>query len=80
MHCTKRQQDAAKSQAEADKKTADASAKEANCKRARSALAGLETGGRQARFNDKGERVFLDDDQVAQEKARAASEVAKQCN
>jgi hypothetical protein len=76
----KRRVDAAKAQAEADKKAADARAKEESCNRARAALSGLETGGRQVRFNDKGERVFLDDDQIAQEKARAANEAAKQCN
>jgi hypothetical protein len=75
----KRQQD----KAEADKKAADQAAetqrKQEDCRRAREQAAQYEIGGRIARLDDKGERYFLDDDQVAQEKAKWQAQVAKAC-
>lgn len=63
----KRRAEAAESQAKADKAKAEAEEKRRNCERARTQLAALESGQRVARFNDKGEREFLDDTQRAQE-------------
>ncbi len=63
----KRQAQAADKQAQAEKVAADAAEKRSNCERARNQLAALESGQRMARFNDKGEREFLDDAQRAQE-------------
>lgn len=76
----KRQVDAAKAQDEEAKKSAEARNKEENCKRARAAVAGFQMGGRQARIDEKGERVFLDDQQIAQESARAKQDAAAACN
>jgi hypothetical protein len=68
---------------EADKKAQEKSTEAAqradNCRSARGTLAGLEAGGRQTRINEKGERVFLDDAQVAQERQRARTAVEEWC-
>jgi|ERR1017187_6181799 hypothetical protein len=76
----KRQLDAAKAQEEDAKKQAQASDKAENCRRAKAALANLQIGGRQMRVDDKGERVYLDDQQIAQETAKAQQEAAAACN
>ncbi len=76
----KRQLDAAKSQEEQEKKQAQAREREENCKRAKASLANLELGGRQMRMDERGERVFLDDQQIAQEIARVRKIAASVCN
>lgn len=76
----KRQLDAAKAQEDEAKKQADARDRAENCKRAKAALANLALGGRQVRMDQKGERVFLDDEQIARETARAREEAAAVCN
>jgi hypothetical protein len=76
----KRQLDAAKAQEDEAKKQAQAREKAENCKRANAALANLQIGGRQMRIDDKGERVFLDDQQIVQETAKARQEAAAACN
>jgi hypothetical protein len=75
----KRQQDQADAQKKQEEKIAEARQKEENCHQARAALAGLEAGGRQVRFDAKGERVFLDDNQIAQEKDKARKSVEQAC-
>lgn len=76
----KRQLDAAKAQEDEGQKQAEARERAENCKRAKAALANLQIGGRQTRIDDKGERVFLDDQQIAQEAAKARQEAAAACN
>jgi len=76
----KRQQEQQEAQKKAAEKTAEAKQKEENCRRAREQLAQLEAGGRITRFNEKGEKSYLDDDQVNQEKARARSLSGQWCN
>ena len=72
-----------KEQEESQKKTAhseeQAKLKEENCRRAREQSAQFDAGSRIARVNEKGERYFLDDDQIAQGKARAQSLVDQWC-
>jgi hypothetical protein len=75
----KRQQDQADARKKQEEKIAEARQKEENCNQARTALAGLEAGGRQVRFDAKGERVFLDDNQIAQEKDKARKSVEQAC-
>jgi hypothetical protein len=70
------QDDARKKDAE---KLAQAKAKEDNCRNARAQLVTIESGVRQARVNEKGERIFLEDAQIEQEKARARSAVDQWC-
>lgn len=67
LELRKRQAQAADKQAQNEKAAADTAEKRANCDRARNYLTALESGQRVARFNDKGEREFLDDSQRAQE-------------
>lgn len=50
-----------------------------NCKAARGHLAALESGQRLVRFNEKGEREFLGDDQRAAETKRAREIIASDC-
>lgn len=70
-------------QAEAAKKdqekSNEASQREENCRNARGTLASLEAGGRQTRFNDKGERYILDEAQTARELERARQAVDQWC-
>jgi hypothetical protein len=76
----KRQLDAGKALDEDAQKKVEARAKAENCKRAKAALANLQIGGRQMRIDEKGERVFLDDQQIAQEAAKATQEATAACN
>ena len=68
---------------EADKKAAQEAAdekqKQENCNRARASVAQLEAGGRVSRFNAQGEREFLGDAELAQEKARSQALVQQWC-
>lgn len=75
----KRQLDAAKAQQDDAKKLAQARDKAENCRRAQAAVANLQAGGRQMRIDEKGERAFLDEQQIAQETARAKQEAAVAC-
>ena len=68
---------------EAKKKAAasdeEAKVRQENCGRAKGALAQYEAGGRITRFNAKGEREFLSDEDIAREKARAQDLVKEYC-
>lgn len=75
----KRQAEAAKAQEAEAKKVAQARDKAENCRRAKAAVASLQAGGRQMRVDEKGERVFLDDAQIASETAKAQQEAAAAC-
>jgi hypothetical protein len=76
----KRQLDAAKAEEGAAQKQAQTREADENCRRAKTAVASLEMGGRQSRVDEKGERVFLDDAQIAQELGRARQAVATSCS
>ena len=76
----KRQQDQAKAAKESEQKSAEAQRKEENCRNARERLTQYEIGGRQSRINAQGERYYLEDAQIEQEKARARTDVAQSCN
>ena len=75
----KRQADAAKDQEKQTQKETEVKNRAENCRRAKAALAVLELGGRQARIDEKGERAFLNEQQIAQETAKARDEVASAC-
>ena len=75
----KRQTDEAKAEKEQAQKEAEASERAENCRRAKAALANLELGGRQTRMNDKGERVFLTDEEITRATAQARTEAADAC-
>jgi hypothetical protein len=76
----KRQQDQAKAAKESEEKSAEAQRKEEACRNARERLAQYEIGGRLARINTQGERYYLEDAQIEQEKGRARADVALACN
>jgi hypothetical protein len=75
----KRQLDAAKAQEQEAKKQAEASDRAENCKRAKAALANLQIGGRQMRVDEKGERVYLDEEEIVRATSRAREEAAANC-
>ena len=75
----KRQEDAAKERETQAKSEQEAQLKRENCDRAQAALRTLESGQRISRTDAKGERVFLDESQIAQETARARQTVSQWC-
>ena len=76
----KRQQDQAKAAKESGQKDADAQRKAEACRNARDRLAQYEIGGRLSRINAQGERYYLEDAQVEQEKVQARADIARACN
>jgi len=66
----------AEKQAQADQEAAN---KRDNCARAQEGLRSLESG-RVTRTDAKGERYYLDDEQIAKEQARARQIVQQNCN
>jgi hypothetical protein len=58
----------------------EAKVKRENCAQAKEAVRTLEAGGRVARVDEKGERYFLDDAQIAQEAARARQAAQQWCS
>jgi hypothetical protein len=68
--------DAAKRKAEEEKL---ASIRADNCTRARQSKAGLDSGVRQARTNDKGEREFYDEKMIADENQRLQGIINENC-
>jgi len=75
----KRQEEAAKEREKQAKADSGAAAKRENCARAQSYVRTLETG-RVTSTDAQGERYFLDDNQLAQENAKARQEVRDWCN
>jgi hypothetical protein len=75
----KRQEERAEAEKKSAAQAADAQRKQEECRRAREQVAQYEIGGRITRMDDKGERVFLDDAQMAQEKAKWQSQADQAC-
>ena len=75
----KRQKDEQERQAKAEKERAEAATRSANCESARANLRTLESGQRVSSTNAAGERVFMDEQQVAQQTAAARKAVADWC-
>jgi hypothetical protein len=75
----KRQKDRAEADQKSAQEMADAKRKQEACARARESLVRFESGGRITGVDAKGERYFLDDSQLAQEKARAQASVNEWC-
>ena len=74
----KRRLEQEEAQKKDDKKLAESRAKEENCKTARQQLVGLETS-RQMRVDEKGERRFLEEAEIEQEKERARRSIQSFC-
>ncbi|GAA5159017.1 DUF4124 domain-containing protein [Viridibacterium curvum] len=66
----------AKRKAEADK----ADEKRRHCESLRGNLAMLQKGGRVAKLDANGERVFMEDEQMAREAERVRAQIARDCN
>jgi Domain of unknown function (DUF4124) len=75
----KRQKDQEEAEKKAAEQTAQAKQREDQCRRARESVAQYEMGGRFSRIDEKGERSFMDDAQIAQAKARAQALANESC-
>jgi len=75
----KRQIDAQKAQEKADKAEQDRQTKQDNCSRAQEVVRSLDLG-RVSRIDSKGERYYLDEQQIAAERVKANDAVSKNCN
>jgi hypothetical protein len=75
----KRQAESAKAAEKAAQAQRDADAKRDTCQRARAALAQYESGQRIAMTDAKGERYFMDDNQLAAEAAKARQVAQEAC-
>jgi hypothetical protein len=76
----KRQIEAQKEQEKQAAATKEASVKKDNCERAQEYLRTLDSGQRISRTDAKGERVFLEDAEIAREKSQARQNVQAWCN
>ena len=75
----KRQQERDAEDKKSAQAAADADLKRQNCESAQGQLRSIQSGQRMSTTNSQGERVFLDDDQIAAERARAEQAVATNC-
>jgi len=75
----KRQKDREEADKKAGEEQAEAKKKQDACQRARESFTRFEAGGRIAGVDGKGERYYLDDNQIAQEKAKAQASVNEWC-
>ena len=73
------QKEAAEAAKKADDDAVKAKAMQENCTAVRGNLAALQAGGRAARFNEKGERVYIDDSQRAGEIQKSQGQIAQYC-
>ena len=76
----KRQEERAAEDKKATQSSSDATAKRENCESAQAAVRQVQSGQRISSVNSQGERVYLDDDQIARELARAQQAAAANCN
>jgi hypothetical protein len=76
----KRQQEREDAEKKSAQASADADRKRQNCASAQAALRTIQSGQRMSTTNTQGERVYLDDAQIAGERARAEQAVASNCN
>lgn len=74
-----RQEEAKKAAEKADREKQDKAARNEGCERTREYLRTLESGQRIARTNPSGERYYLDENQVANEVAKARESMQKAC-
>lgn len=74
-----RQKESAEAAKKADEESAKAKAMKENCTAVRGNLAGLQSGGRTARINEKGEKYYIDDAQRQGEIAKTQGQIAQYC-
>ena len=76
----KRKEEEQKTAAKAEQKQKQKAAKLQNCEQSRDSLRTLESGQRIARTDPSGERYYLDEQQIANEIAKARESVQASCN
>lgn len=76
----KRQQEKEAEDRKSAQQSADADMKRQNCEAAQASLRSIDSGQRISSVTRDGERVFLDDSQVAAERARAQQAVTANCS
>ena len=79
MDFRKRKQEQEKAREKEEQKLAETKAREENCRNSRAQVISLESGVRQMRIDEKGERQFLDEAGIEQEKANARKLVDQWC-
>ena len=79
LDAKQKQKEAADAAKTAEDEAARNKAMAENCTSVRSNLAALQAGGRAARFNEKGERVYLDDSQRASEIQKSQGQITQYC-
>ncbi len=79
LESKQRAKDAAEAAKKADDDAARAKAMKENCAAVRGNLAALQAGGRASRFNEKGEKIYIDDADRASEIAKQQAQVAQYC-
>jgi hypothetical protein len=75
----KRRMEAENARLKEEKAAADAQARQQSCERAKGQLSMLQAGGRVVRFNARGEREFLSDEDRGREMAAAQRDVDQWC-
>ena len=76
----KRRLEQEKAEKKSGEQAAQAKEKQENCRSARAQLASLDSGMRQMRVNEKGERYYLEGAQIEQEKSRARQAIETSCS
>ena len=79
MEFKKRRQEKQEAERKLQQERDEAAQKKAACDAARSRLAGLKAGGRIARFDASGQRIFLGDEEIKREAAEAERTVKDLC-
>lgn len=79
LEARQHQKEAAEAAKKADDDAVKSKAMQENCTSVRSNLAALQAGGRAARFNEKGERLYLDDSQRATEIQKSQGQISQYC-
>ena len=75
----RRRMEAAEREAAEKKAASEAAEKKKNCEQAKAQVAGMRSGTRISRYDDKGERTYLSDAEIAQEIARAQKAADSWC-
>ena len=75
----KRKQEQEKAREKEEQKLAETKAREENCRNSRLQVINLESGARQLRVDEKGNRNYLDEGQIEQEKANARKLAEQWC-
>ena len=75
----RRRVEAAEREAAEKKAASEAAEKKRNCAQAKAQVAGMQSGARISRYDDKGERTYLSDAEIAQEIARAQQAADSWC-